>query len=189
MWFHGSWGPVFTAAAPAVHNFWTSQEAGSRGRKYWHAAPIIPLYSSFLKQVIRQQIKPALLSNQTLAQYSRKMFQKSSVWIKYERTCEPQTEDWLESSWGIFSGVCLNTSGFSPLTFHCDQPDFQKWIWWAEQLQSVDSEAFIFNHFSHLLRRKRKKKSLRRSIGKQTTACANTAGNIILHCAPKHRVQ
>lgn len=97
------------------------------------------------------------------------------------------TEDWLESSWGIFSGVCLNTSGFSPLTFHCDQQDFQKWIWWAEQLQSVDSEAFIFNHFSHLLQRKNK--SLRRSIGKQTTACANTVGNIILHRIPKHRVQ
>lgn len=79
--FHGSWGPIFFL-------LWLLQLSTTSGRhrrleaeegKYWLAAPIIPLYSSFLKQVIRQQMKPTLLSNQTLARYSRKTFQKSSV--------------------------------------------------------------------------------------------------------------
>lgn len=73
------------------------------GRK-WHAAPIIPLYSSFLKQMIGQQMKPTLLSNQRLAQYSWKIFQKSSVWIKYERTCEPERRTGSGAVGGISAG-------------------------------------------------------------------------------------
>lgn len=62
--------------------------------------------------MIRQQMKATLLTNQRLAQYSQKIFQKKLCLNKTWSHVGAWMEDWLESSWGIFSGVCLNTSGF-----------------------------------------------------------------------------
>lgn len=65
---------------------------------------LFPFILPLLKQMIGQQMKPTLLSNQRLAQYSRKIFQKSSVWIKYEHTCEPERRTGSRAVGGFSAG-------------------------------------------------------------------------------------